>query len=163
MQTAPAKPLVRSGASPCFWLGVSPAVATQVICVDAIFYGVSRLACPSLYVPPQPSGGEALSYRGCDGLGLRCTCSYRISEEKNIMDASKIKMAYSISERNGKSYFSKVGVGFVNKDGSWNLKLESFPISGEIHIRDYVPREDGDAPGVARARGNAQARAAAAE
>jgi hypothetical protein len=79
------------------------------------------------------------------------------------MDASKIKMAYSISERNGKSYFNKVGIGFVNKDGSWNLKLESFPISGEIHIRDYVPREDGDAPGVARARGNAQARAAAAE
>ncbi len=52
------------------------------------------------------------------------------------MDASKIKMAYSISERNGKSYFNKVGIGFVNKDGSWNLKLESFPINGEIHVRD---------------------------
>ena len=79
------------------------------------------------------------------------------------MDASKIKMAYSISERNGKSYFNKVGIGFVNKDGSWNLKLESFPINGEIHIRDYVPREESDGPGVTRARGNGQARAVAAE
>ncbi len=79
------------------------------------------------------------------------------------MDPSKIKMAYSISERNGKSYFNKVGIGFVNKDGSWNLKLESFPINGEIHIRDYVPREESDSPGVARARGNGQGRAVAAE
>ncbi len=79
------------------------------------------------------------------------------------MDASKIKMAYSISERNGKSYFNKVGIGFVNKDGSWNLKLESFPINGEIHVRDYVPREDGDGPSVSRGRKNEQARVAAAE
>lgn len=77
------------------------------------------------------------------------------------MDASKVKMAYSISERNGKSYFSKVGIGFVNKDGSWNLKLESFPISGEIHVRDYVPREESEGPGVARVRGASSARAAA--
>jgi hypothetical protein len=79
------------------------------------------------------------------------------------MDASKIKMAYSISERNGKSYFNKVGIGFINKDGSWNLKLESFPINGEIHIRDYVPRDDSDGPGVARARGNGHSKVAAAE
>ena len=79
------------------------------------------------------------------------------------MDPSKIKMAYAISERNGKSYFNKVGIGFVNKDGSWNLKLESFPINGEIHIRDYVPREESDGPSVARTRGNTQARAVAAE
>ena len=79
------------------------------------------------------------------------------------MDASKIKLAYCISERNGKSYFNKVGVGFVNKDGSWNIKLESFPINGEIHVRDYVPREDGDGPSVSRTRGNGPGRAVAAE
>jgi hypothetical protein len=79
------------------------------------------------------------------------------------MDPSKIKMAYAISERNGKSYFNKVGIGFVNKDGSWNLKLESFPINGEIHVRDYVPREESDGTAPARTRGNAQARAVAAE
>jgi hypothetical protein len=77
------------------------------------------------------------------------------------MDSSKIKMAYCISERNGKSYFNKVGVGFVNKDGSWNIKLESFPVNGELHVRDYVPREEGDGPGANRSRG--QGRAVAAE
>jgi len=79
------------------------------------------------------------------------------------MDASKIKMAYVITERGGKSYFNRVGIAFVNGDGSLNVKLEAMPISGELHIRDYVPREDSVGPTVARSRANGQARASAAE
>lgn len=39
-----------------------------------------------------------------------------------------------ISERNGKTYFSRCGVGFENKDGSINFKLD---IHGDtqFHIR----------------------------
>jgi hypothetical protein len=59
---------------------------------------------------------------------------------KYIMDASKMKIVYSISERNGKSYWNRIGVAFLNSDGSLNVKLEAFPVSGELHIRDYVPR-----------------------
>lgn len=58
------------------------------------------------------------------------------------MDSSKMKIVYQINERSGKSYWNRVGVGFVNSDGSINVKLDSVPISGEIHVRDYVPRED---------------------
>jgi hypothetical protein len=58
------------------------------------------------------------------------------------MDSSKIKIAYNISERNGKSYFTRIGIAFVNNDGSLNVKLEALPINGEIHIRDYIPREE---------------------
>jgi len=79
------------------------------------------------------------------------------------MDSSKIKMAYVINERGGKSYFNRVGIAFVNSDGSLNVKLEAMPINGELHIRDYVPREESAGPNVARTRGNGQARAAAAE
>ncbi len=79
------------------------------------------------------------------------------------MDASKIKMAYVITERGGKSYFNRVGIAFVNSDGSLNVKLEAMPISGELHIRDYVPREESAGPGVARTKGNGQNRAVAAE
>lgn len=61
---------------------------------------------------------------------------------KYIMDASKMKIVYSISERNGKSYWNRIGVAFLNSDGSLNVKLEAFPVSGELHIRDYVPREE---------------------
>jgi hypothetical protein len=59
------------------------------------------------------------------------------------MEASKMKIVYVISERNGRSFWNRCGVAFVNSDGSLNVKLESLPVNGEIHIRDYVPREEG--------------------
>ena len=58
------------------------------------------------------------------------------------MTDSKMKVVYSIAERNGKSYFNRIGVAFVNQDGSMNVKLEALPINGELHIRDYVPRDE---------------------
>jgi hypothetical protein len=59
------------------------------------------------------------------------------------MSNVKMKIAYVITERNGRSYWNRVGVGFVNSDGSINLRLEAVPVSGEMQIRDHVPREDG--------------------
>jgi hypothetical protein len=59
------------------------------------------------------------------------------------MDSSKMKIVYVITERNQKSYWNRVGVAFVNSDGSINVKLEALPVSGELQIRDYVPREEG--------------------
>jgi len=51
------------------------------------------------------------------------------------------KVVYVIEESKGKSYFTKVGVAFVNRDGSLNVKLTALPVNGQLHIRDYVPRE----------------------
>jgi len=68
------------------------------------------------------------------------------------MDQSKMKIVYVITERNQKSYWNRVGVAFVNSDGSINVKLEALPVSGELQIRDYVPREEG--VGGARRRAN---------
>ncbi len=75
------------------------------------------------------------------------------------MDSSKLKMVYYISERNGKSYFTRIGIGFVNSDGSLNLKCEAWPTTGEVHVRDYVPREEqaGSIPAEARHNGRGQA------
>ncbi|HEX2731384.1 MAG TPA: hypothetical protein VHM70_07265 [Polyangiaceae bacterium] len=58
------------------------------------------------------------------------------------MEANRMKIAYVITERNGRSFWNRCGVAFVNGDGSLNVKLESLPVSGEIQIRDYVPRDD---------------------
>ncbi len=58
------------------------------------------------------------------------------------MEASKMKIAYVIKERNGSKYWNRVGVAFVNSDGSINVKLEAVPVNGELHIRDYVPRDE---------------------
>jgi hypothetical protein len=62
------------------------------------------------------------------------------------MNPSKMKIVYVISERNGKSYWNRVGVAFVNNDGSINVKLDAMPVSGELQIRDYVAKEDGVGP-----------------
>lgn len=62
------------------------------------------------------------------------------------MDSSKMKIVYVITERGGRNFWNRCGVAFVNSDGSLNVKLEAIPVNGEVHIRDYVPRED--SPGV---------------
>jgi hypothetical protein len=62
--------------------------------------------------------------------------------KENTMDSSKVKIVYVITERSGKSFWNRIGIAFVNHDGSLNVRLDAVPVSGELHIRDYVPRED---------------------
>lgn len=69
------------------------------------------------------------------------------------MEASKMKIVYVISDRNGRKYWNRIGVAFINADGSTNVKLEAIPVSGEMQIRDYVPRDEGAALTPARANG----------
>jgi hypothetical protein len=72
-----------------------------------------------------------------------------------------MKAVFTIVERgssNGmtKSYWTRVGVGFVNKDGSITLKLDCIPISGTLQVREWEPydrRADGpEAPARPRQR-----------
>ena len=62
------------------------------------------------------------------------------------MDQSKMKIAYVVTQRGTNKYWTRIGVAFVNKDGSINVKLEAVPVNGEIHVRDYVPREESAGP-----------------
>lgn len=63
------------------------------------------------------------------------------------MSASKMKIVYSVTERNGKSFWTRIGVAFVNRDGSINVKLDAFPVNGELQIRDYEERDGRATPG----------------
>jgi len=62
------------------------------------------------------------------------------------MNQSKMKIVYVISERGQKSYWNRIGVAFLNQDGSINVKLDAVPVTGELQIRDYVAREDTSIP-----------------
>lgn len=45
-----------------------------------------------------------------------------------------------------KTYWTRVGVGFVNRDGSLNLRLDAIPINGVLQVREWEPlerRQDG--------------------
>lgn len=59
------------------------------------------------------------------------------------MESSKMKIVYVIKERGDQKYWNRVGVAFVNSDGSLNVRLEAVPVNGELHIRDYQPRAEG--------------------
>lgn len=58
------------------------------------------------------------------------------------MDQSRLKVCYVITTRGEKKYWNRVGVAFVNSDGSMNVKLESLPVAGDFQIRDYTPKEE---------------------
>ena len=56
------------------------------------------------------------------------------------MEQNRMKIAYVITQRKDRNFWNRVGVAFVNNDGSINVKLEAVPVSGEIQIRDYQPK-----------------------
>ncbi len=58
------------------------------------------------------------------------------------MNQAKMKVIYVITEKGERKFWNKVGVAFVNRDGSLNCRLDSLPVDGELHIRDYVAREE---------------------
>ena len=41
----------------------------------------------------------------------------------------------------GKSYWTKVGVAFPNRDGSWSLELSAVPVNGRLQMRDPQSRQ----------------------
>ena len=58
------------------------------------------------------------------------------------MDSKQMKVAYVITERGDKSYWTRIGVGYVNRDGSINVKLDAMPVGGTLQLRDWTPRDD---------------------
>ncbi|HMR05273.1 MAG TPA: hypothetical protein PKA88_05835 [Polyangiaceae bacterium] len=76
--------------------------------------------------------------------------------KEETMKDSKVKIVYVINERDGRNYWNRVGVAFVNRDGSLNVKLDAIPVNGEMQIRDYVPREDSASSSPSARRSNGE-------
>ncbi len=38
----------------------------------------------------------------------------------------------------------RIGIAFVNRDGSYNVLLDALPVTGTLHIRDFPAREAGE-------------------
>ncbi len=65
------------------------------------------------------------------------------------MSNDKIKDVFTIHESDKagpdgkkKSFFVRIGVGYVNGDGSINLKLNALPVNGTIHVRNHESQEE---------------------
>ena len=56
--------------------------------------------------------------------------------------ARTMKAVWTIVERAQqggptKSYWTRVGVGFVNRDGSLTLRLDAIPLGGTLQVREW--------------------------
>jgi hypothetical protein len=79
------------------------------------------------------------------------------------METKTMKAVFTVVERSpGKSFWTRVGVGFVNQDGSMNLRLDAIPVNGVLQVREWEPTDrrgadpngGGDAPRVQRRDGS---------
>jgi hypothetical protein len=74
------------------------------------------------------------------------------------MDSAKMKIVWMISQNGDRSFWTKIGVGHVNRDGSINLVLDAIPLGAhKLQLRDYTPRDaeprEGASPAPRAARG----------
>ena len=59
--------------------------------------------------------------------------------------SKSMKTVYTVVERGpGKSFWVRVGVGFTNRDGSLNLRLDAVPVNGLLQVREYEPERRAD-------------------
>lgn len=56
---------------------------------------------------------------------------------KSSADRRERKEVFALNERNGHTYWIKIGMAFENVDGSMNLLMDALPVSGKMQIRAY--------------------------
>lgn len=50
-------------------------------------------------------------------------------------DKRQMMLAYTVTERGDRTFWTRIGVAFTNKDGSINVKLDAVPVSGTLCLR----------------------------
>lgn len=59
--------------------------------------------------------------------------------------SSKRKKVLCPMERQGKTYWMRIGSAFTNVDGSTNVYLDAFPANGKLQIREFNERDEAKA------------------
>jgi hypothetical protein len=50
------------------------------------------------------------------------------------------KVVYAVIANGPRRHWLRVGLAFVNRDGSLNVRLDAVPLSGQLQIRNDAPR-----------------------
>lgn len=59
-----------------------------------------------------------------------------MTEVKEKSHAAKTaRQVFAIAQRNGKSYWIRIGAAFLNQDGSETVLLDALPVTGRMQIR----------------------------
>jgi hypothetical protein len=64
-------------------------------------------------------------------------------QQANNGNSKQMKVVWMIVERGDKAFWTRIGVGFENRDGSVTMQLDAFPVvpGARLQLRDYVPRD----------------------
>ena len=55
----------------------------------------------------------------------------------------EMKVIWTVVDRGpGKQFWTRVGVGFINRDGSINVRLDAIPLNGTLQVRDWQEPQD---------------------
>ena len=73
------------------------------------------------------------------------------------MDSNKRKKVLCPMEKNGKTFWLRIGSAFLNADGSTNVYLDAYPTNGKLQIRDLDERDLQPKPGREDGRSNGYA------
>ncbi len=56
----------------------------------------------------------------------------------------KKKVLCPVEGKDGKTYWVKLGMAFINADSSINVYLDCLPVNGKLQIRDWEERDRRD-------------------
>jgi len=57
---------------------------------------------------------------------------------------SEGRPVFALTERGERTYWTKVGIAYENRDRSITCKLDALPVSGTLQIRDEESRNERD-------------------
>jgi len=46
-----------------------------------------------------------------------------------------MRFAYTVTKRAGRTFWTRIGVAFTNKDGSITVRLDAVPVTGKLCLR----------------------------
>jgi hypothetical protein len=61
-----------------------------------------------------------------------------------MAEKNAAKAVFALTERGEKTFWTRIGVAFTNKDGSITVQLDALPVSGRLQIRDEESRSERD-------------------
>lgn len=58
-----------------------------------------------------------------------------MADANGSSETRAMRQVFTVIERNGKTYWVRIGAAFINKDGSETVLLDALPINGRLQIR----------------------------
>ena len=59
-----------------------------------------------------------------------------------MTEKKSYKVVFALNERDGKTFWTRVGVAWPNRDGSLTLQLDAIPVGGKLQVREPQERDE---------------------